>query len=71
VAVLEVPTELRAGEEMGTFEVFRQSVGRTFRIEGIDDYGHLELVVAYPPKLATSEDIRSPDKSQGCNSFLF
>jgi hypothetical protein len=31
---------------MDTPGVFRRALGKTFRVEGIDDYGHLELVVA-------------------------
>jgi hypothetical protein len=30
-------------DELHTREVFRECLGRTFRVRGIDRYGHLEL----------------------------
>jgi hypothetical protein len=46
VTVMKVSPDSSAGEGMDTPAVFRRAVGRTFRVEGIDEYGHLELVVA-------------------------
>ena len=43
---MKVPPNLSAGEAMDTPAVFRRAVGKSFRVEGIDEYGHLELVVA-------------------------
>lgn len=46
VTVTGVPPDLHDGAGLDTHGVFQRALGKTFRVEGIDDYGHLELVVA-------------------------
>ncbi len=46
VTVTKLPPNLRGEGGMDTPGVFRRALGQTFRIQGVDDYGHLELVVA-------------------------
>jgi hypothetical protein len=43
-------------EGLDTPGVFRRELGKSFRVEAIDEYGHLELVVA--------EHSPSPEKYQ-------
>jgi hypothetical protein len=45
VRIIKIPRELPDSPEMDTRAVFKQALARTFRIEGFDQYGHLELVV--------------------------
>lgn len=54
VTVTKLPPDLHDRAEIDTPGVFRRALGKTFRIEGFDDRGHLELVVA--------ERRPSPDK---------
>ena len=44
VRVAAIPPDLDDSAGIGTPEVFRRAVGRTFRVEGIGEYGHLELI---------------------------
>ncbi len=46
VTVVKIPSGLMAGEGFDTPGVFRRALGRTFRVDEIDEYGHLGLVVA-------------------------
>ena len=46
VKVKKIPSDLTDSAGIGTLEVFKRALGRTFRIEGFDNYGHLKLVVA-------------------------
>ena len=46
VTVTTLPPNLDDRAGIGTPEVFQRALGKTFRVEGIDRYGHLELVVA-------------------------
>jgi len=45
VTVTKLPPDLRDGAGLQTCKVFRRALGKTFRVEGIDEQGHLELVV--------------------------
>jgi hypothetical protein len=45
VRVVKVPPSLHDAAGIGTPEVFADAVGKTFRIEGFSEYGHLELFV--------------------------
>ena len=46
VKIKKIPLGLTDAAGIGTPEVFKQALGRTFRIEGFDEHGHIELVVA-------------------------
>ena len=46
VTVTTLPPNLDDRAEIDTPGVFRRALGKTFRVEGFDCYGHLELVVA-------------------------
>jgi hypothetical protein len=46
IRVVKIPSDLHDAAGIGTPEVFRRALGRTFRVEGFDEHGHLELVVA-------------------------
>lgn len=46
IRVVKIPSDLHDAARIGTPEVFRRALGNTFRIEGFDEHGHLELVVA-------------------------
>ncbi len=46
VTVVKIPPGLVGGEGLDTAGVFRRALGKTFRVDGIDEHGHLELVVA-------------------------
>jgi len=46
VKIVQIPDDLTDAVGIGTPEVFRRSLGKTFRIEGFDRYGHIELVVS-------------------------
>jgi len=46
VRVIGIPTNLRDRSGIGTPLVFESALGKTFRVEGIGEYGHLELVVS-------------------------
>lgn len=43
--VLQVPPSVEQQMPQETRELFRRCVGQLLRIDGIDDYGHLELNV--------------------------
>ena len=45
IRVVGIPPRLHDAAEIGTPEVFRDAVGKTFRIEGFDEHGNLELEV--------------------------
>ena len=53
IRVVKVPPGLHDAAGIGTPEVFADAVGKTFRIEGFDEYGHLELFVR---RSITAED---------------
>jgi hypothetical protein len=46
VRVVAIPPDLHDAAGIGTPEVFAGAVGKTFRVEGLGEYGHLELVVS-------------------------
>jgi len=46
VTVIAIPPDLHDPADIGTPAVFRCALGKSFRVEGIGEYGHLELVVA-------------------------
>jgi hypothetical protein len=45
VRVEHIPDDLHDTAGIGTPEVFEQALGKTFRVEGFNAVGHLELVV--------------------------
>ena len=45
VRVVKLPADLHDAAGIGTPEVFASALGKTFRVEGFGEYGHLELVV--------------------------
>jgi len=45
VGIMKVPPGLREEAGIGTPDVFASAVGLVFRIDGFDEYGHLELFV--------------------------
>jgi hypothetical protein len=58
IRVVQLPADLHDAAGIGTPEVFQRALGKTFRIAGLDDRGHLELVVA---EHKTSEETCSSD----------
>ena len=46
IRVVRIPSDLHDAAGIGTPAVFQKALGNTFRIEGFDEHGHLELVVA-------------------------
>jgi hypothetical protein len=46
VKVVKMPANLSDPAGIGTPAVFKRAQGKTFRIEGFDLYGHIELVVS-------------------------
>jgi hypothetical protein len=46
VRITKIPPDLTDSAGIDTPGVFKRALGRTFRIEGFDEHGHLELVVA-------------------------
>jgi hypothetical protein len=46
VTVIKIPPGLKDVAGLQTKRVFRNSLGKTCRVEGIDNYGHLELVIS-------------------------
>jgi hypothetical protein len=44
---VRIPPDLGDCTGMGTPKVFESALGKTFRVEGVGEYGHLELVVSY------------------------
>jgi len=44
--VTKLPPNLPDGAGIDTPGVFLRALGKMFRVEGFDEYGHLELVVA-------------------------
>ena len=45
VTVIRIPPGLKDVEDLQAKRVFRRALGKTYRIEGIGEFGHLELVV--------------------------
>jgi len=45
VTIKKIPTGLTDTAGINTPEVFKRALGKTFRVEGFDDYGHLKLEV--------------------------
>ena len=45
VKVVQIPLELNDAAGIGTSELFQRVVGKTLRIDGLGEYGHLELNV--------------------------
>jgi hypothetical protein len=45
VTVIRIPPGLKDVEDLQTKRVFRNALGKTYRVEGIGEFGHLELVV--------------------------
>ncbi len=46
VKIKKIPPDLTDSAGINTPGAFKRALGRTFRIEGFDEHGHLELVVA-------------------------
>ena len=46
VRVIRIPSDLDDRTGIGTPQVFESALGKTFRVEGIGEYGHLELIVS-------------------------
>jgi hypothetical protein len=46
VRVEQIPTDLRDTASIGTPQMFEQALGKTFRVQGFNALGHLELIVA-------------------------
>jgi hypothetical protein len=46
VTVVNVPRNLTDAAKIRTPKIFDDAKGKTFRIEGFDPYGHIELVVS-------------------------
>jgi hypothetical protein len=62
VTVTTLPPDLDDRAKINTLEVFQRALGKTFRVEGIGRYGHLELVVA--------ERRRTPDTYESDSIFI-
>ncbi len=45
VTVKRIPSRLTDAAGIGTPAVFKRALGKTFRVVGIGEYGHLELEV--------------------------
>jgi len=45
VTIIQVPPDLRDDPELKTKTVFETCLGKTYPIQGFDQYGHLELAV--------------------------
>jgi hypothetical protein len=58
IRVVRIPSDLHDAAGIGTPEVFPKALGNTFRIEGFDEHGHLEQVVA---ERKTSEETYTSD----------
>ena len=46
VKVVGIPPNLHDAAGIGTPDVFRKAVGKTFRVEALGEYGHLELIIS-------------------------
>jgi GNAT superfamily N-acetyltransferase len=46
VKVTQIPANLTDAAEIGTPDVFKRALGKTFRIEDFHRYGHIELIVS-------------------------
>jgi hypothetical protein len=46
VKIEKIPPGLSDSAGIDTSGVFKRALGRTFRIEGFDERGHIELVIA-------------------------
>ena len=46
VRIVSIPADLPDAAGIGTPEVFKRAKGKTFRIEGFNRYGFIELVVS-------------------------
>lgn len=60
VRITKIPPDLQDAAGIGTPAVFASALGKTFRVEGLDMHGHLELVVrqnAAAENLFTSDTI--------------
>jgi hypothetical protein len=58
VRVIAIPPDLHDSAAIGTPEVFAAAVGKTFRVEGIGEYGHLELIVSGSDTIGLSRSSR-------------
>lgn len=45
VKIIQIPNDLTDAANIRTPDVFKRALGKTFRIEGFNRYGHIELVV--------------------------
>ncbi len=45
VTIIQIPSDLQDHPELKTKTVFELCLGKTYRIQGFDRYGHLELSV--------------------------
>ncbi len=45
VTVVRIPPGLKDVEDLKTKRVFRNALGKTYRVEGLGEFGHLELAV--------------------------
>jgi hypothetical protein len=46
IRVTAIPPDLDDRAGIGTPEVFQNALGKTFRVESVNEIGHLELIVA-------------------------
>jgi GNAT superfamily N-acetyltransferase len=46
VRIIQIPNGLTDAAGIGTPDVFKRALGKSFRIEGFDLYGHIELIVS-------------------------
>ena len=46
VRVIAIPPNLHDAADIGTPKVFESVLDKTYRVEGIGEYGHLELAVS-------------------------
>ena len=45
VTVIRIPSGLKNDEELQTKKVFHRALGKTYRVESVGEFGHLELNV--------------------------
>jgi hypothetical protein len=45
VKIVQIPKDLSDAAKIQTPKVFKQALGKTFRVKGFDQYGHIELNV--------------------------
>jgi hypothetical protein len=71
VRIVRIPPDLHDAAGIGTPEVFADAVGKTFRIEGFGEYGHLELTVSasdtiwIEPEFVEAADEVAPPERDG------